>query len=264
MMGCAAITADLHLGITPPGAILHLKEGMMKKKPEVIIIAGDIGEPIQNFKKCLSLFSDAPCPVGVVIGNHDLYNTDGRHHSEELWGRMLRDAVKEYGCVWMEDEAVTIGDTTFIGSMAWYDYTSRDPRLSHLPDDFLYSCKGKFVSDGNYIDWERDDREFAAALLDGLVKRIEVAQGDPSVRRIAVVTHVPLFPEQMVHYRSDNPYSDAYFGNFTGGKEVSRFSKVMDVVSGHTHRGVDKVIGNIRVRVVPSDYRKPAFITLEM
>lgn len=47
------------------------------------------------------------------------------------------------------------------------------------------------------------------------------------------------------------------------GKEVLKFSKVRDVISGHTHRKVDKLVGNIRVQVVPSDYFKPAFVAIE-
>lgn len=259
----AIITSDLHYGITSPSRLLHLKNLMLRHDPSVIILAGDIGEPAHNFKSCLELFSDINCPVGVVIGNHDLYNTAGFNHSEELWNELLPGIVKECGFVWMESESITLGETSFIGSMAWYEYSSRAPELDHLPDDFFSASKGRFVSDGIYIDWEREDKAFAAELLERLLKRLKKAQEDPSVRRIVVVTHVPLFSEQMVHHRSDNAYADAYFGNFTFGKEISRFSKVTDIVSGHTHRGIDKVVGNIRVQVIPSDYRKPDFIVIE-
>ena len=133
-----------------------------------------------------------------------------------------------------------------------------------MPDRFYEEEKGAFVSDGNYIDWLRTDREFAAELLDGLVKRLENAQEDPTVNRIVIATHVPLFKEQMVRHGSDNQYAAAYFGNFTMGREVLKFSKVTDLVSGHTHRSVDEMVGKIRVQIVPSDYFKPAFILLEV
>ena len=42
-----------------------------------------------------------------------------------------------------------------------------------------------------------------------------------------------------------------------------RFSKVTDVISGHTHRPVDEMVGKIRIQIVPSDYFKPAFIAIE-
>lgn len=264
IMGCALITADLHFGITSEAAILHLKQGMLRHNPDVIILAGDIGEPAKNFEECLTIFSDSPCPVGVIIGNHDLYNSDGRYHSEELRDKILPSIVTKHGFIWMEEETINMNGTAFIGTIAWYDYSSRAQAFAHLPDDFFLENKGRFVSDGNFIDWEKEDKEFSSELLKGLVKRLQDAQEDSSVRQIAVVSHVPLFPEQMVHYRSDNPYADAYFGNFTVGREVSRYSKVTDVISGHTHRKIDKIAGKIRMQVVPSDYKKPGYIALEL
>ena len=264
MSKIAIITADLHIGITSGTKILSIKKEMLKNgNPDIIILAGDIGEPVNNFEICLKLFSDIRCPVGVVIGNHDLYNTDGNYHSEELWRTILPDIVKKYGFIWMEKETITVNNIAFIGTMAWYDYSSRVPVFSHLPDDFFYKNKGRFVNDGNYIDWDRRDTDFSSELLDSFEKRLAMVQEDKAIRRIIVVTHVPLFKEQLIHYYSDNRYADAYFGNFTMGKRVARFSKVIDVISGHTHRGVDTIVGSIRTKVIPSDYGKPAFITLK-
>lgn len=234
---------------------------MLELDPAIIIIAGDIGESVKNFRDCLSLFSDVKCPVGVVIGNHDLYAYDKRYPSEELWTKVLPGIVKKLDLVWMEEDNIIANGTAFVGTVGWYDYSSKTVRM---PDRFYEEEKGAFVSDGSYIDWLRTDTDFAAGLLASLVKRLEKAQDDPAIGRIVVVTHVPLFKEQMVRHGSDNQYADAYFGNFTMGREVLRFSKVTDVVSGHTHRKVDKTVGTIRVQVVPSDYFKPAFIILEL
>lgn len=260
-MPTAIITSDLHLGFDTVASIQFQKHKIVQHDPAVVIIAGDIGESVKNFRECLRLFSDVKCPVGVIIGNHDLYAYDKRYPSEELWTKVLPRIAKKLGFVWMEEENIVVNGTAFIGTVGWYDYSSNTLKVS---DRFYEEEKGAFISDGSYIDWLRTDKDFAAALLAGLVKRLEKAQNDPAVRRIIVVTHVPLFKEQMVRHGSDNLYADAYFGNFTMGKEVLRFSKVTDVISGHTHRKVDKVVRNIRVQVVPSDYFKPAFITLEL
>lgn len=260
-MPTAIITSDLHLGLDPLVSIQFLKDKIVQHDPAVIIIAGDIGESVKNFRACLSLFSYVKCPVGVMIGNHDLYAYDKKYPSEELWTKVLPRIVKKLGLVWMEEENIVINGTAFIGTIGWYDYSSKTLKVS---DRFYEEEKGVFVSDGNYIDWLRSDTEFAAELLKRLIGRLEKAQENPAVRRIVVVTHVPLFKEQMVRHGSDNPYADAYFGNFTMGKEVLKFSKVTKVISGHTHRKVDRMVGNIRVQVVPSDYFKPAFVILEL
>ena len=260
-MPTAIITSDLHLGFDPVDCIQFQKDKMLQLDPAVIIIAGDIGESAKNFRKCLSLFSDVECPVGVVIGNHDLYAYDKKYPSEDLWTRVLPGIVKKLGLVWMEEENIIINGTAFVGTVGWYDYSAK---TVNMPDRFYDEEKGAIISDGEYINWLRTDKEFAADILAGLVKRLEKAQKDPAIKRIVVVTHVPLFPEQMVHLAGDNQYADAYFGNFTMGREILRFSKVTDVISGHTHRPVDDMVGKIRIQIVPSDYFKPAFIVLEL
>lgn len=51
MAKTAVITADLHHGITSPVRIMTLREEMLKHSPDVIIIAGDTGEPVVEFDK---------------------------------------------------------------------------------------------------------------------------------------------------------------------------------------------------------------------
>lgn len=258
----AIITADLHHGITSPARILSLRNEILAHDPDVIVIAGDIGEPAEEFDKCLAVFSGLPCPVGVVIGNHDLYATAG-NHSEDLWLRILPGIVRKHGLTWMEGENIVIDDTAFIGTLAWYDYSSRNPKFAHLPDEYFYRMKGTLVADGQYIDWRRLDTGFSGELKEGFIRRLSMAEEDKSVKRVIVVTHVPLFREQMVGYSSDSREADAYFGNLTLGREVLKFSKVTDIISGHTHRPVNKTVGNIRVKIVPGDYRKPGYLVQE-
>lgn len=257
----AVITSDLHYGITSPARILSLAKEILGYNPDIIIIAGDIGEPAEKFDKCLSVFSRLPCPIGIVIGNHDLYATAG-DYSENLWVTKLPRIVKKHDLIWMEEENIVIDDTAFVGTLAWYDYSSKDPHFP-LPDDYFFLNKGKFVSDGNYLNWKRKDTEFAAELREGFFKRLSRAEEDQSISKIVVVTHVPLYREQMVSYSSDSREADAYFGNLTLGKEVMRFSKVTDVISGHTHRPVEKKVKKINVQIVPGDYGKPGYIVLE-
>lgn len=51
--GKAIITSDLHHGITSPVRILSLQNEILRHDPNVIIIAGAIGEPAEEFDKCL-------------------------------------------------------------------------------------------------------------------------------------------------------------------------------------------------------------------
>lgn len=255
----AAITSDLHHGITSPVRILTLRNEILTHNPDIILIAGYIGEPAKEFDKCLALFAGLTCPVGVVIGNHDIYATDG-NHSEDLWLRTLPDIVRKHNLIWMEEENIVIGDTAFVGTVAWYDYSAKFSKYAHLPDHVFYQLKYQLVADGKYIDWKRKDTEFAAELREGFLKRLNAAQQDENVRRIIVITHVPLFREQMISQLGDSREADAYFGNLTLGQEVRKYPKVTDVISGHTHRPVDTKVENIGVQIVPGDYRKPGYV----
>lgn len=258
----AIITSDLHYGITSPVRIMLLKNEFLSIQPDVVIIAGDIGEPWMEFDKCLSLFSEAKCPVGVILGNHELYATAGCH-SEELWSITLPGIVERLGFVWMETDSIVIDQTAFIGTMAWYDYSSKAPRFGHLSDEDFYHAKSQLVADGVYIDWLRKDTVFAKELKEGFLNGLSKLQGNPEIERIIVVTHVPLFSEQMVSHRSDSRQADAYFGNLTLGQEILKFDKVTNVISGHTHRPVDAKVNNVHVQIIPGDYRDTGYLVLD-
>ena len=89
--------------------------------------------------------------------------------------------------------------------------------------------------------------------------------------RIAVVTHVPIFEEQM-HRKPDDRgwgFANAYYGNLTLGARLKDEPKLRAVVSGHTHWGINetlerKGLAAIDVRVVGSDYQIPNYTTIEV
>jgi hypothetical protein len=60
----------------------------------------------------------------------------------------------------------------------------------------------------------------------------------------------------------------AFFGNLTIGGDVREFSKVRYVISGHTHNGMSDTVERdgmlpIEALVVPSDYLRPRWITVD-
>src|SRR5262249_511510 len=157
-----------------------------------------------------------------------------------------------------------------VASMAWYDYSAIDPAFAHLDAETIARKKRDLNNDGVMIDWSFSDRELAARCAAGVVARLEKAQADPDVRRVIVVTHVPLFEQQILR-RPENAvwgFSNAYFGHLTLGRAVERFDKVSDVVSGHTHYGRDALVERagqapIRTRVIGSEYGAPAWVLVE-
>jgi len=100
------------------------------------------------------------------------------------------------------------------------------------------------------------------------VTRLAALDADPSVSDVLLVTHVPLFREQIIN-RTEIPnwgYGNAYFGNLTLGERVRHSPKLRAVVSGHTHIGRRETLSDDRatpVWVVPSDFHSPRYVVYE-
>jgi 3',5'-cyclic AMP phosphodiesterase CpdA len=270
-MPCVVVTSDLHLGITGKYQLEALAEAITAKQPDLTILAGDIGEGLPNFVACLKLFLGVPGVIGVLAGNHDLWARFGSH-SKDLWERQLPEAVKATGMLWLEDMVWRSGSLAVIGSLAWYDYSAAG-RISR-PADFYVANKSKFNADGLYIDWQWTDREFAGRLGDQLVARLDQAEHESGVQSCLVVTHVPLVEEQIARRPWDRRWTlgNAYFGNLTLGRRVLQFRKVQAIISGHTHVGRRGIaarpdfpdLAPVPVYVVPSDYKRPEFVTVDL
>jgi hypothetical protein len=174
--------------------------------------------------------------------------------------------------LWLEDMVWRSGGLAVIGSLAWYDYSAA--KQKHYALEYYAANKSRFNADGLYIDWQWTDPEFAGRLGDQLVTRLDQAEREPGVQACLVVTHVPLVEEQIVR----RPWSprwtigNAYFGNLTLGSRVLQFRKVQAIISGHTHVGRRgntarpnfPKMAPVPVYVVPSDYNKPEFVTVQL
>jgi 3',5'-cyclic AMP phosphodiesterase CpdA len=265
------VTSDLHLGITSVDQIRALVERIAGEQPALTVLAGDIGEPFEQFVACLDLLRGLPGEVAVLAGNHDVWSTDGRHRSQDLFERLLPRATRDAGMLWLEDDDWQRDGLLVAGSMAWYDYTAADPGLPAHPVEYWADLKRRFHPDARYIDWPWTDLEVAARLGDGLCARVVRAEGEVAVWGIAVVTHVPIFEQQMLRKPWDTRWgaTNAYFGNLTLGQRLRDIAKLRYVLSGHTHVGregrVERApLAPLPVVVVPSDYGKPAYVAVDL
>ena len=268
-----AVSSDLHFDaagrLTSPATITALVEEMRAAEPAAVVLAGDIGHPLENFKRCLAAFQSIRVPVAVLAGNHDVWRDEGGLGSRELWEHGLADATREAGALWLEDGELRIGDVAVVGSLAWYDYSAAPEHLRY-PDGHFARIKGSLNNDAEMIDWPWTDVEFAWRLRQGLVGKLARLDRDASIRSVVVTTHVPIFEEQMTRKPGSHRWelSNAYFGNLTTGAAVARCAKVRTVVSGHTHCGrrgtvVRDAAPPIDVHVVGSEYGRPAFVVID-
>jgi len=260
-----ALTADLHYGITSGKAIISLTERIAAEDCDLVLIAGDIGEPDGNFRDALMFFESLTIPRALVAGNHDLWAAD--YSSRYLWDDVLPYHAHNSGFVWLDTKNVICGPVGICGTIGWYDYSAKDPRLTDYDDERYAREKGQFNYDALKIDWSTTDQEFAAEVLAAFRTRINELQVNPDIKTIVVMTHVPPFEQQIIRKASDDfmwNVNNAYFGNLTLGRELLRYSKVQLVVSGHTHVGIDVCLPGpgaadhpVRVITIGSQYYSP-------
>jgi 3',5'-cyclic AMP phosphodiesterase CpdA len=263
-----AFTADLHLPITKAERLTTLAQEIASFHPDALVIAGDLGETVVDFERCLSLFKQKnSCPIYVLAGNHDLW-MQRAIDSRALWLERLPQAVLQTGCHWLEGTSFVLGDTAVAGTIAWYDYSAVDPSIQALEMNFAQE-KYQYNADALRIDWEWADAEFAARVAGPFVATLDRLEADPTVRRTIVVTHVPLVEGQMARDPSNKEwaFSNAYFGNLTLGRQVLDRPKVSHIISGHTHIGRECMVTRpkgapVDARVLASDYERPAWLGL--
>jgi hypothetical protein len=268
-----AITSDLHFDVTgeltSPDEVLRVAEQIRESHPDAAVLAGDIGHPLDNFRLCLDVLAPRCRRMGVIPGNHDVWR-DRQFGSKELWERVLPEETTNRGLSWIEEEPIVVERVAIVGSMAWYDYSAAQALLGK--DAAYYErIKPRLSNDAHWIEWPWSDVAIAAILRERLVARLERCERDPAIERVVVVTHVPVFAQQIGCDASDiaRALASAFFGNLQTGAAIARFRKLRAVVSGHMHLGVRVRLcrtrmPDIHVCVVGSDYGCPTWVMLEI
>lgn len=260
------ITADLHYRPAERHRYLDFAQRISAQQPDCLIVAGDVGHPLRLFERGLELFESVRCPKLLVTGNHDLYRSE--HSSRALWESILPQAVQRAGFVWLEGQSVQIGEVGICGTMGWYDYSTSAAHLA-VPTGAYPLLKELVNHDADYIDWPWSDRAMARYLQRSFGRRLAALETDPTIARILVVTHMPIFDEMIPSYPQSEKWSllRAYMGNLTLGEVVRACPKVTHVVSGHLHRGsawrLARAAGStIDCRVIGASGGVPDFVTL--
>ena len=230
------VTADLHYAPSRRADYLAFAAWVEDLAPDCFVLAGDVGHPLRLFRRGLQLFERLTCPRLVLAGNHDVYRGDS--NSRTLWEAHLPAAAREEGFVWLEDATWRQGAVAVCGTLGWYDYSARSLHLPFAAEDYPH-LKKLVNHDADYIDWPWSDRAMARFLSKRFAARLGALENDPTVERIVVVTHMPIFAPALPPYPQSEIYSlqRAYLGNFTLGDLVQGHAKVLHVVSGHLHRG---------------------------
>jgi predicted MPP superfamily phosphohydrolase len=262
------VTADLHAEVSGLETIRRLVAGMSRESPDLVILAGDLGNPSRVFDQCLGCFARLGAPVAVLPGNHDLWASLGETSALLLYER-LQEVTEGFGFHWLEGGPLRLGNVAVAGSIAWYDYSSRDQELAQTDHEVLVN-KPRHSLDAVKIDWDYSDQEFAALCRERLEAQLKDLEADPAIRSVLAVTHVPVFEAQLQPLDGTPGWAlrRPYYGHATLGELIRPFAKVTHVLSGHTHAGMTDQIERAGARpiataVVPSDFGRPRWLTLD-
>lgn len=255
-------SSDLHYDASPwnPRAIERLAAEFEALEPEVVILAGDLGDTLESLEKVLTCFADIGAARLLVPGNHDLWIEPDKEFGEgsdsgEKYASLIPALAGRLGFVDLGQGPFYLGNTGFVGSLGWYDYSLADPRLGLSPEDYQTHRSGDRVWwDHGRIQWRRfpratdeaglSDREICEALADKLEAHLSAAE--QKADRIVAVVHT--CPFEAVFERSQEPhFFDAFQGSARLGEILLARDKVHHCITGHKHTCGDWQLGRLGI-----------------
>lgn len=248
------VISDLHVDYPRNRERLpDLARHMLSHSADALIVAGDVSHRLKQVESTLAAFAGFPGPKLFVAGNHDVWIVrPGEENAVDSWDKLraLAQVCARTGFVNLEEENARAAGFTFVGTMAWYDYSFADPRLGLSAADYARKrWRDLTYMDGAYARWNASDAEVARRLEAGVRERL--AQAKPPI--VFVSHHVPL--EELVLRRGDASWD--YFNAFMGTRSLEsrlRERGASRFVFGHTHRPVSLIEGDRFVLNNPLGY----------
>ncbi len=220
--------------IDPAHLIDDVVGRVIESEVEAVILTGNLGRSIEQLEEVLVAFDAYSGVKAVITGNEDVWQrTEDERSSQQLWEETLPIIFRKHQFVWLEQRNIILGHIGICGTTAWYDYSGRDVNLGYSVRQYQ-SLKGLTNEDANYIHWDFSDVEFAMFVLDNFTKRLDNLEADGTTDKIVVVTHFPIFLENIPEGLSKRERFDlAYRYNLTVGRTVFTKRKLVAVISGH-------------------------------
>ena len=259
-------TADLHLGLYPvaDAGVFELARRVCASDADIFVIAGDLADTGEKkLRTCLRLFERFEGLKLLVPGNHDLWTTSG--DSEEKYRTVLPRIARNCGFHMLDVEPVTAAETAFIGTIGWYDYSLRSPRLALSTETYRRkSLPGVCTwNDALYINWNMEDEDFTDRCLRQLGRHYDAVESKVE-RVVAVLHHLPFAELLSGHVNMPLDFCRAYMGSARFGELLVRCPKVRFVICGHQHAAVTHQQGALKAFALGGEYRKKRLLSLDI
>lgn len=229
-----AIYSDIHLEFAPfdPGVI----------GADVVVLAGDIHVGDKAIKWAQRMFASST--VIYVLGNHEYYGEALPKLTENLKAQVRGTNVHV-----LENDALSVGDTLFLGCSLWTDFALYgDPRIAR---SHAAQCMSDYQTIRVSSQFRRlrtaDTAAIHAHSRRWLQDELEKHRG----ARIVVVTHHAPSMKSVPQVYVDDLLTAAFASNLD---TMVGESGALLWIHGHTHGKSDYRIGGTRVICNPRGY----------
>lgn len=203
---------------------------------DVLVLAGDI----HHGSRALHMFSEWPCPVLLLHGNHELYGTVADEALAEL------AAAGTVGNVtYLERQSITLAGVRFLGCCLWTDYAlDGDPALAmRLAAGALMDHQAIRTSSGKFRP--QDALAMHEQARRWLTRELERPFAGPTV----VCTHHAPHAGSIHPQYQGNPHNPAFISDLS-----ALLGKVDLWIHGHVHNSFDYRVGAARIVANPRGY----------
>jgi Icc protein len=255
-----AWVTDPHLNFASENGWNSLITGILESSPSAVIMTGDISEGPYVTDHINRLVRAVGLPVYFVLGNHDFYH----RRRDDVITDIRSLCSSERNAVWLSDvpSVNPVPGLALVGADGWYDASygwSSDLSI-------VFSWDWKMIRDfSNRTRLESMIVSRAWSKQSATHLEKELCSLDRSIDRVAILTHVPPWPE----LTDDTP--GTALGNFwlpynvsaAAGDAISRAAdwashRSHSVFCGHTHVARSAWISsNVYGRCGKAQYGKP-------
>jgi Icc-related predicted phosphoesterase len=227
------ILSDLHLEFSS----ISLPE----VEADVVILAGDIDVEGNGLEWALETFPNTP--VLYVLGNHEYYGNGYPKHLYDLKEKAENTNVKI-----LENDAVTIGDITFLGCSLWTDFNLYgNPKVAGYEATQIMADYKKIRLSPHYSKLRSLD---TASIYHKSVRWLKSQFDEIKTKKVVITHHAP----------SEQSVPPQYKGDIVSAAFASRLETLVESsnaalwVHGHMHSASHYLIGRTRVLYNPRGY----------
>jgi predicted MPP superfamily phosphohydrolase len=258
-----AITSDIHTDINGPEVLSALVSRVKMLAPEVLVVAGDVAtDPVIWAETMVALKEVAPRVV-VVAGNHDIWTSpQAVEKGVDSWAKLdtlLPALAKELQIDLLDAGPVVIGNVGFVGTMGWYDLSTREHLLDVPESVYREGIMGgmRWMDHVRAVWLDKGRKQELEEVAGILLNRLDQQFKEIQAAKLVAITHVLAFAGQI--HTKDHPgwkFVNAFIGSLALGERIRKDPRVVLAIAGHTHLHSDLRIGHFRALVTPLGYKR--------